>query len=61
MRVFPASGGQVSDPERGDFLPESGRNVESTQYWLRRIKAGEATTTQPVTQPVKPRGKSHGR
>jgi|1_EtaG_2_1085319.scaffolds.fasta_scaffold21505_2 hypothetical protein len=57
MKVYPASGGQVPDPERGDYLPESGRNVSKTQYWLRRIKDGDVT----LNNPTKSRGKSNGR
>lgn len=57
MKVYPASGGQVPDPERGDYLPKSGRNISKTQYWLRRIKDGDVT----LNNPIKSRGKSNGR
>jgi hypothetical protein len=41
MHVKPVKGRSVPDPARGDLLPESGRNVEESQYWLRRLTAGD--------------------
>lgn len=41
MFVIPAKGRSVPDPLRGDVLPERGRNVTKTSYWLRRLKAGD--------------------
>ncbi|MGG4625161.1 DUF2635 domain-containing protein [Serratia odorifera] len=53
MFVKPAKGRSVPDPAQGDFLPESGRNVEVSQYWLRRRKVGdieEATQSKTVVK-----------
>lgn len=41
MFVIPVQGRRVRDPLRGDYLPERGRNVEKTSYWLRRRDAGD--------------------
>ncbi len=49
MRIKPASGRQVPDPEKGGYLPPAGRNVEPNLYWLRRIADGDVvkvTTTR---------------
>ncbi|AOY00102.1 DUF2635 domain-containing protein [Jeongeupia sp. USM3] len=43
MHVIPAKGLQVPDPERGGFLAAEGREVEQTQYWLRRLNDGDVT------------------
>lgn len=45
MHVTPTSGLSVPDPARGDVLPETGRNVEKSSYWLRRISAGDVVET----------------
>lgn len=47
MHVKPVKERSVPDPARGDLLPESGRNVEESQYWLRRLAAGDI---EKVTQ-----------
>lgn len=57
MKVYPTSGGLVPDPDRGDYLPKTGRNVSKTQYWLRRVKDGDVT----LNNPIQSRGKSNGR
>lgn len=42
MRVRPAPGRKVRDPEHGNrHLPESGADVPETTYWLRRLRAGD--------------------
>ncbi|WBV42731.1 DUF2635 domain-containing protein [Pseudoroseomonas cervicalis] len=38
MFVKPAPGRAVPDPDLRDFLPEEGRDVPRTDYWLRRIR-----------------------
>lgn len=43
MYIKPVEGRQVPDPETGGDLPEEGREVEPTQYWLRRVKDGDVT------------------
>ena len=32
---------KVFDPVRREFLPENGRDVPRTAYWLRRLKVGD--------------------
>lgn len=32
---------QVFDPVRREFLPENGRDVPRTAYWLRRLQTGD--------------------
>lgn len=53
MFVIPVAGRQVPDPDRGDNLPEKGRNVEPQQYWLRRLDDGDVIEgAQPAEAPV---------
>lgn len=46
MFVKPAPGRTVPDPERGGLLLPEGRNVEPTQYWLRRVEDKDVTSEQ---------------
>ncbi len=41
MLIKPKRGRSVPDPVRGDLLPEDGRNVDESSYWLRRLAAGD--------------------
>ncbi|MCK9389766.1 MAG: DUF2635 domain-containing protein [Sulfuritalea sp.] len=41
MQLKPAPGRAVPDPEKGGFLPQEGRAVEATAYWLRRLADGD--------------------
>ncbi|SHJ69549.1 Protein of unknown function [Roseomonas rosea] len=43
MYVVPKPGLKVSDPAQGDFLPEAGRAVATSEYWRRRAKDGDVT------------------
>lgn len=57
MYIKPVPGRQVHDPERGCQLPEAGRTIEPTQYWLRRIADGDIVEADPPADPkpvVKP-------
>lgn len=47
MKVIPNDGRSVPDPARGDLLPESGRNVEPSSYWLARKAAGDVREAPP--------------
>jgi hypothetical protein len=38
MYVKPAPGLNIRDPDLKDLLPESGRLVPDTDYWLRRVR-----------------------
>ena len=54
MYIQPEAGEQVYDPDRKDFLPADGRDVEPNQYWLRRVVDGDvfhATPPQPQPTP----------
>lgn len=43
IKVAPASEGLVlRDPTTFEQIPISGKLVEKNQYWVRRLKAGEA-------------------
>lgn len=55
MKVKPINGKKVYDPDRGDFLPEEGRNVEYSQYWARRIVDNDVE--EVVTSDTKPESK----
>jgi hypothetical protein len=50
MKVIPIDGRSVPDPARGDLLPESGRNVEPSSYWLARIAAGDVREEPPANE-----------
>ena len=41
MRVKPAPGRQVRDPITKRHIPEKGKDVPPTAYWIRRLKAGD--------------------
>lgn len=56
MHVTPTSGLSVPDPARGDFLPEKGRNVEISTYWLRRLSAGDVVETAKQADPQAKKG-----
>lgn len=43
MRIKPVEDRLVPDPQRGDTLPATGREVEATNYWLRRLADGDIT------------------
>lgn len=49
MYIKPTPGRQVPDPERGGFVPDTGRYVEQTQYWLRRLADGDVVASSPPT------------
>ena len=53
MYITPVAGRQVPDPDRGDLLPDIGREVEPHQYWLRRLEDGDVVeTVPPADKPV---------
>lgn len=52
MLVKPVLGRRVPDPERGDVLPEEGREVEPTQYWLRRFNDGDVVIIEAPASEV---------
>ncbi len=49
---------RVRDPDLGDFLPDTGRQVPDSSYWTRRLRDRDVVTATPVlaqpdTVPVK--------
>ena len=50
MYVTPNEGRTVPDPARNDLLPPEGRNVEPSQYWLRRLDDGDVTEGEPPAE-----------
>lgn len=53
MFVKPNPGRAVPDPARGDDLPPEGREVESSQYWQRRVNDGDVVEASPEEAPAK--------
>ena len=47
MYVKPASGLKIRDPDLKDFLPEEGREVPGTGYWVRRVRDGDVLIATP--------------
>jgi hypothetical protein len=47
--VTPAPGRSVPDPDRGDLLPEDGRKVPQTTYWLRRVDDNDVVVSDVQT------------
>jgi hypothetical protein len=55
MRVKPAPGVVVRDPDLKDFLPEGGRDVPDTPYWNRLLHVfGDVTLVDPASEENKP-------
>jgi hypothetical protein len=52
IKIIPAKpGAQVYDPEKCDFLPDSGREVEKTIYWIRRMRDGDVRELATINKP----------
>lgn len=56
MQVKPAPGLRIRDPEKGDYLPEAGREVPNTQYWQRRLRDGDVVAAKAPAKPPKKEG-----
>jgi len=41
MFVKNAEGKRIPDPDRGGYLPDEGRDVPETLYWIRRVNEGD--------------------
>jgi len=41
MHIKPKQGLVVRDPDLRDYLPEAGRTVPDSSYWLRRLADGD--------------------
>ncbi|WP_336938935.1 DUF2635 domain-containing protein [Acinetobacter modestus] len=47
MYVIPKKGYKIPDPSLGDHLPDTGRKVEMSPYWARRLRDGDITEKLP--------------
>lgn len=52
MYIKPIAGRHVPDPDRGDLLPDIGREVEPHQYWLRRLDDGDVIQAERPQEAV---------
>lgn len=50
VKIKPANGNKLYDPSRGDFIPEHGREVVYSQYWMRRVRDGGAKIIESETK-----------
>lgn len=50
----PKLGLVVRDPHSKQPLPESGREVQPTSYWLRRLADGDVVEVAPPVAPAGP-------
>ena len=52
--VKPAPGKRCKDPKTGQLLPEKGRYVPRSGYWIRRLIDGDCYESSPVkeVQPI---------
>jgi len=50
MYVKPAPGLSIRDPDLLDLLPESGRLVPDSDYWLRRVRDKDVVLTDPPSE-----------
>jgi hypothetical protein len=50
MFVIPKPDRQVPDPVAHDYLPPEGREVEKSQYWLRRVNDEDVTVEEPASK-----------
>lgn len=48
MYVRPTPGLKIRDPELLDLLPDEGREVADSPYWLRRIADGDVIEGAPA-------------
>ena len=47
MYVKPTQGLSIRDPDLLDLLPESGRLVPDSDYWLRRVRDKDVVLADP--------------
>lgn len=58
MFVKNADGKRIPDPERGGYLPDEGREVPETLYWIRRVNEGDVVV---VTDSIEIKEKKGGK
>ncbi len=51
MYVKPAPGLKVRDEASGQHLPEEGKEVPETTYWLRRLRSKDVVQCEPPAVP----------
>jgi hypothetical protein len=54
MYVKPAPGLSIRDPDLKDLLPESGRLVPDTDYWLRRVRDNDVIEAEAPPEDESP-------
>lgn len=47
MYVIPTPGLSIRDPDLMDLLPEAGRLVPASDYWLHRVRDNDVALGQP--------------
>lgn len=47
MYVKAAPGMKIRDPDLKDLIPDEGRDVPNTDYWLRRLRDGDVVEAKP--------------
>ena len=54
MRVKPAPGLVIRDPETQEVLPAAGAVVPRSGFWLRRLQDGDVVEAAPAAKTVNP-------
>lgn len=57
--VVPAAGRMVPDPDLGDVLPDAGREVSKSQYWMCRVRDADVVVQATPVRTVKPKEITH--
>lgn len=47
MHVKPKPGLTIPDPDLHDLLPDDGRDVPETAYWMSRLRDGDVVPADP--------------
>ncbi|MGH8541754.1 MAG: DUF2635 domain-containing protein [Stenotrophobium sp.] len=55
MKVKPAPGLIIRDPDLKDYLPDEGRVVPDSDYWVRRRNEGDVVDVVDEAAPAKTR------
>jgi hypothetical protein len=50
--VKPAKGLRVRDPISKLHLPEDGKEVPESTFWIRRLKSGDVVQVYPIPNPI---------
>ena len=52
IRVRPADGLRIRDPERNNLIESEGRVVPYNQYWMRRLQDGDVVVVPDVEKKI---------